>query len=166
MIKNYDESAEINHNPNWSYIPDYRYRILIIGGSGSGTTNVLMNLIKHQRPDVDKTFLLVKDPFNSKYQLLINERVKAGIKELENPNAFIDSSQTIDDVYENLKDYNPTKKRKVLIVFDDMIADMEPNKKLRPMVIELFLRGRKVNISLVFMSQSYFNLKTIRLNCW
>ena len=166
MIKNYDESAEINHNPNWSYIPDYRYRILIIGGSGSGTTNVLMNLIKHQRPDVDKTFLLVKDPFQSKYQLLINERVKAGIKELENPNAFIDSSQTIDDVYENLKDYNPTKKRKVLIVFDDMIADMEPNKKLRPMVIELFLRGRKVNISLVFMSQSYFNLKTIRLNCW
>ena len=166
MIKNYDESAEINHNPNWSYIPDYRYRILIIGGSGSGTTNVLMNLIKHQRPDVDKTFLLVKDPFKSKYQLLINERVKAGIKELENPNAFIDSSQTIDDVYENLKDYNPTKKRKVLIVFDDMIADMEPNKKLRPMVIELFLRGRKVNISLVFMSQSYFNLKTIRLNCW
>ena len=167
MIKNYDGSVEISHNPSWPYIPDHRYRILIIGGSGSGKTNVLINLIKHQQPDIDKTYLLVKDPFKSKYQLLINEREKAGIKELENPKAFIDSSQTIDDVYENLKDYNPRKKRKVLIVFNDMIGDMEPNKKLRPMVIELFLRGRKLNISLVFISQSYFKVpKSIRLNCW
>ena len=79
--------------------------------------------------------------------------------------AFIDYSQTIDDVYKNLKDYNQTKKRRVLIVFDDMIADMESKKKLSPVVTELFLRGRKLNILLVFISDSYFKVpKTIRPN--
>ena len=123
-----------------------------------------MNLVKHQQPDINKIYLYVKDPFESKYQLLINGREKVGIENLKNPKAFIDYSQTIDDVYENLEDYNPTKKRRVLIVFDDMIADMESNKKLSPKVTELFLRGRKLNISLVFISQSYFKVpKTIRL---
>ena len=85
---------------------------------------------------------------------------------LKNPIAFIDYSRTIDDVYEHLEDYNPTKKRRVIIVFYDMIADMEPNKKLSPIVTELFLRGRKLNIMLVFLSQSYFKVpKTIKLNC-
>ena len=73
-MKNYDQSVEINHNPNWSYIPDHPYRILIISGSE------LLNLIKHQRPDIDKRYLYVKDPFESKYQLLINGREKVGIK--------------------------------------------------------------------------------------
>ena len=73
----------------------------------------------------------------------------------KNPKAFIDYSQTIDNIYENLEDYNPTKKRRVLIVFHDMIADMKSNKKLSPIVTELSLRGRKLNISLVFISQSY-----------
>ena len=146
------------HNLNKLYISYQLYRILIIGGSGSGKTNVLLNLIKHQRPDIDKIYLYVKDPFESKYQLLINGREKVGIENLKNPKAFIDYSQTIDDVYENLEDYNPTKKRRVLIVFDDMIADMESNKKLSPKVTELFLRGRKLNISLVFISQSYFKV--------
>ena len=89
-----------------------------------------MNLIKHQRPYIDKNYLYVKDPFKSKYQLLINGREKVGIENLKNPKAFIDYSQTIDDVYENLEDYNPTKKRRVLIVFDDMIADMESIKSM------------------------------------
>ena len=71
MMKNYDQSVEINRNPKWSYIPDHAYRILIIGGSGSGKTNVLLNLIKNQRPDIDKIYSYVKDPFESKYQLLI-----------------------------------------------------------------------------------------------
>ena len=61
MMKNYDESVEINHNPSKFYIPDHPYRILIIGGSGSGKTNVLLNLIKHQRPDIDEIYLYVKD---------------------------------------------------------------------------------------------------------
>ena len=87
------------------------------------------------------------------------------MKELKNPKAFIDYSETIDNVYENLEDYNPTKKRKVLIVFDDMIADMEANKKLSPIFTESFFRGKKLSILLVFISQSYFNVpKTIRLN--
>ena len=82
--------------------------------------------------------------------MLINGQEKVGIEALKNPKTFIDYSQTIDDVYENLKDY-PTKKRRVLIVFDDMIADMESNKKLSPIVTELFLKGRKLNISFLFI---------------
>ena len=165
MMKNYGESIEINHNPNWPYIPDHLYIILIIGGSGSGKTNKSLNLIKHQRPDIDKIYLYVKEPPKSKYQLLINGREKAGIKNLKNPKAFIDYSQTIDNVYENLEDYNPTKTRRMLIAFDDMVADMESNKELSPIVTEFFLRGRKVNISLVFISLSYFKVpKTVRLN--
>ena len=70
--------------------------------------------------------------------------------------------QTIDGVYENLVEYNPRKKRKVLIVFDDMIANMESNKSVNPMVTELFLRGRKLNILLVFISQSYFKVPQTR----
>ena len=66
MMKNYDQSVEINHNPNWPYIPDHPCRILIIGGSGLGKTNVLLNLIKYQQPDVDKIYFYVKDPFESK----------------------------------------------------------------------------------------------------
>ena len=158
MIKNYDESVEINHNPNWSYIPDHLYRILIIDRSGSGKTNVLLNLIKHQRPDIDKIYLHVKFPLESKYQLLINGREKVGIENLKNPKAFIDYLQTTDHVYENLEDYNPKRKRRVLIVFwwyDSRYG----------IVTELFWRGRKLNMSLVFLSQSYFKMpKTIRLN--
>ena len=88
---------------------------------------MLLNLIKHQRPDIDKIYLFVKDPFESKYQMFINGIEKAGIKKLKNLKAFNDYPQTIDDVYKNLEDYNPTKKRRVLIVFDDMIADIEYN---------------------------------------
>ena len=80
MMKNYDQSVEINHNPNWPYIPDHPYRILIVVGSGSSKTNLLLNLIKYQRPDIDKIYLYVKDPFESKYQLLINGREKVDFK--------------------------------------------------------------------------------------
>ena len=71
MIKNYGELVEINHNPNWPYIPGHCYRILIISCSGSAKTNVLLNLIKHQRPDIDKIYLFAKDPFESVSQLRI-----------------------------------------------------------------------------------------------
>ena len=87
-----------------------------------------MKLIKHQQPDVDKIYLYVKDPLESEYKLLIDGRENKDLKILKNPKAFIDYSQTINDLYENLEDYNPTKKRRVLIVFDDMIADMDSNK--------------------------------------
>ena len=90
--------------------------------------------------------------------MLTNGKAKVGIKHLKNPKAFFDYSKTIDDVYENLEDYNPKKKRRVLIVFDDVIVDMESNKLLSPIVNELFLRERKLNIWLAFISQSYFKV--------
>ena len=99
---------------------------------------MLFNLIKHQRPDIDKIYLYLKNPFESKYQLLINGKAKIRIEILKNPKAFIDHLQKIDDAYENLEDYSPAKKRRVLIMFDDMIADMESNKKLCPIITELF----------------------------
>ena len=90
---------------------------------------MFLNLIKHQRPDIDKIYLYVKDPFKSKYQLLISGREKVGIEILTNSKAFIDYSQKIDDVFEHFKDYRQRKKRRVLIVFDDMIVDKKSNKK-------------------------------------
>ena len=102
---------------------------------------------------------------NQSINYLLTEEKKSEIKKIKNPKAFNDYSQTIDDVYENLEDYKPTNKRRVLIVFDIIIADLETNKKLSPTVTELFLRGRKLNISLVFISQSCFRVPiTIRLN--
>ena len=89
---------------------DHPYKILIIDGSGSAKTNALLNLIKNQRPDIDKIFLYIKDPFESNYQWLINGKGNLKLENLNNPKTFDDYSQTIDDVYENLKDYNPIKK--------------------------------------------------------
>ena len=95
----------------------------------------------------------------------MNGRGKKGLKNFKNPKSCIIYSEKIDDIYKNLEEYNPTKKRRVLIVFDDRKTDMESNKNISPKVTELFLRGRKPNISLVFISQSYFKvLKTIKLN--
>ena len=87
-MKNYNQLTEINHNLNCHHIPDHPYRILIIGGSGSGKTNVLLNVIKNQRPDIDQICLYVKDPIKSKYQLLINGRKKLGIKKIEKPKSI------------------------------------------------------------------------------
>ena len=94
---------------------------------------------------------------HSNQSININERGKVGIENSKDPTTFINYSQKI-YLYENLEDYNPTKKRRVLIVFDDIIADMESNKKLSPKVTKLFLRGKELNISLVFISQSYFKV--------
>ena len=101
----------------------------------------------------------------TKYQLLIKKRQNAGIKNLNDLNAFIEYSNTMDDVYDNIDDYNVKRKRKVLIVFDDMIADIMTNKKFQAIIKELFVRCRKFNISLVLRSQSYFSVpKEARLN--
>ena len=111
------------HNKKWPYIPDHRYRILIIDGSGSGKTNALIKLINEQH-DIDKIYLYRRDLSESKYEYLIKKREDAGIKHVNNPNAFMKCSDTMDDVYENINDYNPIRKRKKLIVFDDLIADI------------------------------------------
>ena len=100
----------INHNLNWPCILDHPYRILIVGASGSGKSNVLLNVMKYQRKYID--LFIYKRSTRIKVSLLINEREKVWIKKI-NSKAFIDYSKTVDDVYENLEDYNPTKKRKV-----------------------------------------------------
>ena len=152
------------HNLKPPYIPDNPYRILIIGGSGSGKTNALLNLINNQ-PDIDKIYLYIKNPDEAKYQFLINKRESTGLKHFNDPEAFIEYSNDMQDVYKNIDEYNTDKERKILIVFDDMIADMINNKKLNSIVTELFIRGRKLNISLVFITQSYFKVpKDVRLN--
>ena len=88
----------------------------------------MLNLINEQR-DIDKIYLNAKDLSESKYEHLINNRENAGIKHLNDSKAFIDCSNTMDDVYENIDLYNPNTKRKVLIFFDDVIADIMTNKK-------------------------------------
>ena len=151
-------------NIKWSYIPDHPHRIIIIRGSGCGKTNTLLNLINHQ-PYIDKIYLYTKDPYKAKYQILIKKRESAGLKHFNDPKAFIEYSNDMQDVYKNIDEYNTDKERKILIVFDDMIADMINNKKLNSIVTELFIRGRKLNISLVFITQSYFKVpKDVRLN--
>ena len=127
---------------------------MIIGDSGSGKTNALLNLIKEQ-DDIDKIYLYAKDLSESKYEFLIKNCENVRIKYCNDSNAFIDYSNTMDGVYQNIDDYNPSRKRKILIVFDDMIADIMSNKKFKGMIKELFIRCRKVNISLVFITQSY-----------
>ena len=90
---------------------------------------------------------------------------KVGLDHFNAPKAFIEYSSDMQNVYKNIKEYNPGKNRKVLIVFDDMIADMINNKKLNPIVTKLFIRGRKLNISIVFITQFYFKVpKDVRLN--
>ena len=128
------------HNKNWPYIPDHPYTILIIGGSGSGKTNLLLNL-KENQPDIGKIYFYAKDPYESKYQYLINKRESVGINHFNDPKAFIEYSNDMHDVYKNIDDYNPDKENKILIVFDDMIANMINNKKLNSIVTELFIRG-------------------------
>ena len=141
----YTNENKIEHNPNWPYILDHSYRILIVIGSGSGKTNASLNLINNQ-PDIDKIYLYAKDPYEAKYQYLIHRREKVGVDHFNDSKAFIEYSNDRQDVYKNIEGYNPGKKRKVLIVFDDMIADMINNKKLNHIVTELFIRERKLNI--------------------
>ena len=109
--------------------------------------------------------MYAKDPYEAKCQYLINKRESTELKHFNDPKAFIEYSNDMQDVYKNIDEYNTDKERKILIVFDDMIADMINNKKLNSIVTELFIRGRKLNISLVFITQSYFKVpKDVRLN--
>ena len=149
----YTKENKIKHNLNWPYVPGHLYRILIIGGSRSGKTNALFDLINNQ-PDIDKIYLYAKDPYENKYQFLINKRESIGLKHFNDSKAFIEYSNDMHNFYKNIDDYNPDKENKVLIVFDDVIADMIHNKKLNLIVPKLFIRGRKLNIS-VFITHSY-----------
>ena len=129
------------YNPHWPESPDYPYRIVVVRGSGSGKTNKLLNLIYHE-PDIDRIYLYTKNPYEAKSQLLINKRENAGLKNLNDSKVFIEYSNDMDDIFKNIVEYNSNEKRKILIVFDGMITDMLSNKKLNPIVNELFRDGK------------------------
>ena len=110
--------------------------------------------------------MYAKDLYKVKYHFLIDKRESTGLNHFNDPKAFIKYSNDMQDVYKNIDEYNTDKERKILIVFDDMIADMINNKKLNSIVTELFIRGKKLNISLAFITQSFFKVpKDVTLNC-
>ena len=102
----------------------------------------------NQQRDIDKIHLYAKDPYEAKYQFLINKMEGTGLKNFNDFKAFIQYLNNMAEIYKNIEDYNPNKKRKILIIFDGMITDMLSNKKTYPVVTELYIRGRKLNISL------------------
>ena len=133
-------------------------------GSGSGKTSTLSNLLSWET-NIDKNDLYAKDTDEAKYQWLIEKRENSGSKQFVNSKVFIEYSDDMGDIYTTIKEYSPSRKCKILIVFDDTIADILGNKELNPIVTELFIRGSKLNISLAFITQSYFAVpKTIGLN--
>ena len=144
-----DKEKISSENDDWSF------RMLIIGPSGSGKTNTLLHLIDKFHP-IDKIYLYTRDTDENKYQNLINQREQAGIKNLNDPHAFIEYSNDMNDVLENINNYNKNRDKKVLIVFDDMIADIMRSEKFKAIVKELFIRCRNLNISIVFITQSCF----------
>ena len=105
----YTNEKKSQHNKNWPYTPDHPYRILIIGGSGSAKTNTLLNLIDNQL-DIDKIYLYAKDPYEPKYQFLINKRESIGLEHFNDLKAFIEYPNDMHDVYRNINNYNTIKK--------------------------------------------------------
>ena len=138
---------------------DWPFRMLIIGPSGS-----LLHSIKNFHP-IDKIYLYARDTDKKKYQYLINKREQSGIKNLNDLHGFIEYSNDMNDVLDDINNYNKNRDKKVLIIFDDMIADIMRSEKFKAIVKELFIRCRKLNISIVFITQSYFRTpKDARLN--
>ena len=133
---------------------------LIIGPSGLGKTNYSLSSTQKDSNIIDKIYLCAKDLEEPKYQLLINKREKAGINFNNDPNTFTEYSNSMNDILSNIEDYNKKRKREVLIIFDDMISQAQQVLK------DLFIRCRKLNTSLCFLTQSYFSVpKCVRLNC-
>ena len=147
------------HNQNRPDILDHTYRMLIIGGSGSGKTNSLFNLINHQS-DIDKTYSYDKDLNEAKYQFLIKMREEVGTKHFNDPKAFIEYSNNLDDIYKNIEEYNPNKKRKMLIIFDALIVDMLKGallglKQLWQLKSGLFISPQKLVLFSKYLSFCY-----------
>ena len=105
----YTNENKTEHNSKWPYIPDYPYRMPTIGCSGSGKTNILLNLINNQ-PDIDKIYLYAKDSYEANYQHLINKLERVGLDHFNDSKAFMEYSNDMQDVYKNIEDYNPNKK--------------------------------------------------------
>ena len=158
------DNIVINKKKISSESDDWPFRMLNIGPSGSGKTNTLLYLIDKFRP-IDKIYLYAKDTDEDKYQYLINKREQARIKNLNDPHAFIEYLSDMNDVLEDINNYNKKRDKKLLIIFDDMIADIMRSEKFKAIAKELFIRCRKLNISIVFIPQSYFRTpKDARLN--
>ena len=153
------------HKSHWQQIHDHPCRILMVRSSGSGKANALLNLISHQ-PDIDKIYLCPKNRYEAKYQFFINKLKGVGLKHCNDSKAFIEYSNDMSDIYENIEQYNPYKERKILNVFNDMITGMlSDNKKVQQIVVLIFVRVRKLNISLLFITKYYFAVpKNVRLN--
>ena len=129
---NFDDVTKENikkHNSNWPQIPNHPYRISIIEEYGSGKTNSLFNIIS-QQPDIDKIHLYAKYPYEAKYQFLINKQKSIGLKYFNDSKPIIEYLNNMDNICKNIEKYNSNKKRKKLIAFYDMIADMLSNKNL------------------------------------
>ena len=144
---NLDNITEKNNNKDWSY------RRLIIGPSGSGKTNYLLNSIQRGNNIVDKIYLYAKDLEEPKYKLLIDKRKKAGINFSIDPTAFIEYSNYMDDIIPQIEDYNKKRRRKILIIFDDMISHVMSDRRAQQILKHLFIRCRKLSISLCFLTQ-------------
>ena len=153
-----------NKNTSSSEHNNWPFRILVIGPSGSGKTNALLHLIDKFHP-IDKTYLYAKDTGEPKYQYLINKREQVRIKDLNNPHGFIEYPNDMNDALENINNYNKNRDKKILTIFDYMVADIMRSEKFKAIVKELFIRCRKLNISIILITQSYFRTpKDARLN--
>ena len=169
IIIDFDEVTGQNtqeHNTHWPKIPNHPYKILTVGGFGSGETNALLSIINCQ-PDIDKIYFNNKHLFESKYQFLIKNGEGVGLKYFKDSMTFVEYSNYLKGVYKSIEDYSPGKERKIVIVFDDMIADVTSYKRFHLVVTELFVRGQKLYIYLWFITQlSYFYRSTLFLWMW
>ena len=156
---NLDNTTEKDNNKDWPY------RKLIISPSGSGKTNYLLNSMQRDYNIVYKIYLYAKDLEEPKYKLLIDRIEQAEIRFNNDPTAFIEYSNSMDDILSNTENYNKKRKRKILIIFDDMISHIMSDRRAQQILKDLFIRCRKLNISLCFSTQSYFSVpKDVRLN--
>ena len=155
---NLDNITERNNNKDWPY------RKLIIGPCGSGKTNYLLNSIQKVNNIIDKIYLYAKDLEEPKYKLLIDKREKAGISFNNDPTAV--GWMMMDDILSDIEDYNKKRKRKILLIFNDVISHVMSDRRAQQILKGLFIRCRKLNISLCFLTQPYFSVpKNVRLNC-
>ena len=157
---NLDNITKQDNNKGWPY------RKLIIDPSGSGKTNYLLCLIQKHNNVIDKIYLYAKDLEEPKYKLLIDKREKVGINFNNDLYAFIEFSNSMDDILSNIENYNKKRKRKIHMIFDDIISHVKSERRAQQILTDLFIRCRKLNISLCFSTQSYFSVpKDVRLNC-